>query len=435
MNKFLTMLLRHWAKSPLKIILTLTAVALGTGILILSLSASKLLDEEVSQQLDADGVILYVANGEWDAEGKIDQKRPSEWDSKVTDIVVSDIQSISNAAVIFTPPFDEISTEGRSYTLRSAVGSDPQYFDVFSLELLYGVPMTDKDIEMGQKKVWITEQMAVQLYGSAETAIGKWIQPPGFMGGRGMGKKQQNVITNYSIAGVFKTPEEISRRAYGIGDLIFPYTSLLPSGMNVQMMLNMMAGVFVVKSEGASVEQTAASLRQALTNNYGENIDILVWEGSTNGESSYMKELRNTVNMFSVSVNILGIVLLLTSSLGIFSIMVVESLSRRREIAIERALGASQNLILREFWSWSLTLSLAGAVIGVILSLILAKPVMNNISPLLGEISGQFQAESGIAASALLTSVAMALGFGGVLGLLPALSAVKGNIAETIREF
>jgi hypothetical protein len=29
----------------------------------------------------------------------------------------------------------------------------------------------------------------------------------------------------------------------------------------------------------------------------------------------------------------------------------------------------------------------------------------------------------------------MALSFGGMLGLLPALSAVKGNIAETIREF
>jgi putative ABC transport system permease protein len=429
------MLLRHWAKSPLKIILTLTAVALGTGILILSLSASKLLDEEVSQQLDSNGVILYTANGEWNGDGRVEQNRPSEWDSDATGIVISDVEGISNAAVIMTPPFNEVTTEGKSYTLRSAVGSDQQYFDVFSLKLVAGVPMSATDIQMGQKKVWISEEMAIQLYGSAGEAIGKWIQPPGFTGGRGMGNKEQNVITNYSVTGVFETPGEVSRRAYGIGDLIFPYTALIPSGFNTQMMIDRMAGVFVVKSEGASAEQTTAALRQVLSANYGDEIDILIWEGSTNGESTYMEELRNTVDMFSVSVNILGIVLLLTSSLGIFSIMVVESLSRRREIALERALGASQSLVIREFWSWSLTLSLAGAVIGVILSLILAKPVMNNISPLLGEISGQFQADSGIAASALLTAVAMALSFGGMLGLLPALSAVKGNIAETIREF
>jgi len=429
------MLLRHWAKSPLKIILTLSAVALGTGILILSLSASKLLDEEVSSQLDANGVILYTANGEWDAEGKIEQNRPSEWDSHATEIVISDIESIANAAVIVTPPFNEITTESRSYNLRSAVGSDPQYFEVFSLDIIDGVSMTDNDIEMGQKKVWITEEMAVLLYGSAEEAIGKWIQPPGFMTGRGMGGKKQNVITNYSVAGVFSTPSEVTRRAYGIGDLVFPYTALIPSGFNVQMMLDRMAGVFVVKSEGASAAQTTAALSQVLTSNYGYDIDIITWEGSTSGESTYMEELRNTVDMFSVSVNILGIVLLLTSSLGIFSIMVVESLSRRREIALERALGASQQLVVREFWSWSLSLSLAGAVIGVILSLILAKPVMQSMSPLLGEISGQFQADSGIAVSALIAAVAMALGFGGILGLLPALSAVKGNIAETIREF
>lgn len=434
MKKFLTMLLRHWAKSPLKIILTLTAVALGTGILILSLSASRILDEEVSAQLEENGVVMYVANGTWSSEGTVDQNRPSEWDADAPDIVVSDIESVKNAAIIFRLPFNTITTDGTSYDLRSIIGSDTQYFDVFGLELIAGSPMSQNDIDMGQKKVWITEESAETLYGSAENAIGKYIMPPGEMMNRGPGQRQQNVITSYTVAGVFETPNEVARRAYGIGDFVFPYTALLPSGGNVQRMLNFMSGLFVIKSEGASADQTTASIHQVLSSYYGDDSDILVWEGSVTGESTYMEELRNTVDMFTVSVNILGIVLLLTSSLGIFSIMVVESLSRRREIALERALGASQHLVVREFWSWSLTLSMAGALIGIILSLILAKPVMNNLSPLVGEISGQFQADSGVKVSALLTSIALALGFGGVLGLLPAFSAVKGNIAETIRE-
>ncbi len=434
MKKFITMLLRHWSKSPLKIILTLSAVALGTGILILSLSASRILDEEISAQLDKNGVVLYVANGEWDSDGMVDQNRPSEWDSNATDIVVSDIESVKNAAIIYRLPFENITTDATSYDLRSVVGSDYQYFEVFGLDIIEGTPMSENDIEMGQKKVWISEETAVLLYGSAEAAVGKYIQPPGEMMNRGPGGREQNVITNFTVAGVYETPSEVARRAYGIGDMVFPYTALTPSGGNIQRTLDFMSGMFIVRSEGASAAQTTAALNQTLAANYGDDIDVLVWEGSLNGQSSYMEELRNTVDMFTVSVNILGIVLLLTSSLGIFSIMVVESLSRRREIALERALGASQQLVVKEFWSWSLTLSLAGALIGVVLSLILAKPVMNNLSPLLGEISGQFQADSGIKIPALAAALAMALGFGGVLGLLPAISAVKGNIAETIRE-
>ena len=385
MSKFITMILRHWSKSPVKIILTLLSVALGTGILILSLSAAEILNTEVSKQLDANGVILYAGNGEWNVEGNIEQTRPSQWDSNALDTVLSDIDSITNAAVIVTPEFNEISADGKSYTLRSAVGSDPEYFKIFSLDIIAGTEMTEQDINMGRKKVWITEEMAVELYGSSEDAVGKWIQPPGTILSRGPGRmRDMNRIINFSVAGVYKTPSEVSRRSYGIGDLVFPYTALVPSGTNVQVMIDRMAGIFAVKSTGSSAKKTESSLRQVLTSNYGYDTDIIIWEGSARGESSYMEDLRQTVEMFTVSVNILGIILLLTSSIGIFSIMVVESLSRRREIALERALGASQSTVIKEFWTWSLTLSFTGAVLGIILSLILAKPVMQSISPLLG---------------------------------------------------
>lgn len=80
MRKFLTMLLRSWAASPIKIILTMLTVAFGTAILMLSFSISDVLETEVSEALKSQGVTLYGANGTWDAEGKIEQERPSQWD-------------------------------------------------------------------------------------------------------------------------------------------------------------------------------------------------------------------------------------------------------------------------------------------------------------------------------------------------------------------
>ena len=435
MKKFITMLLRHWTKSPLKIILTLTAVSLGTGILILSLSASAILGKQVTDKLESGGLILYTANGEWNSEGMVEKNRPVDWDTGALDIIVSDIAGVTDAEIIMTPPFDEISTNGDSYSLRSAVGTGSGYFGIFSLGITAGVPMSEGDVSEGRKKVWISEEMAELLYGSAENAVGQWIRPPGALLMRGPGgERQQNMMTNYAVAGVFETPDEILRQSYGIGDLIFPYTSLLSSGINSRMAMNMMAGTFVIKTEETSVSAAEAAVRQVLTANYGDDIDIAVWEGSPRGESSYMKELRQTVDGLSVSINILGIVLLLTSSLGIFSIMVVEALGRRREIALERALGASRRLVVREFWSWSLALSLSGAVLGVLLSVLLAKPVLQSLSPLVGEVAEDFSSASSVQPGAVLLSLGMALGFGGILGLLPALSAVRGNISETIRD-
>ena len=138
------------------------------------------------------------------------------------------------------------------------------------------------------------------------------------------------------------------------------------------------------------------------------------------------------MNIFTVAVNILGMVLLLTSSLGIFSIMVMEALNRRRDIALERALGASRGKVVKEFWSWSFILSLLGALGGTLLALVLAKPVLGTLAPLVGEFSQTFSGK--IRLPAALGGIALALGCGGLLGLLPAFSAVRDNIADGLRE-
>jgi len=435
MKKFILMLVRHWSGSPMKIMLTLSALALGTGILILSSSAGMILKELTDRQLNEQGVILYAANGTWDAAGEVDQNRPPEWDSDAPASVVSGVEEVLAAVPVTAPPFHQITVNGQSWNLRKAVGTGPDYFDIFSLDLAAGSPMTDEDIEMGRKRVWISEEMAQLLFGSAEEAVDNWIQPPGEMLSRGPGRnRQQNVVIQYIVAGVFETPTEVARRSYGIGDLIFPYTSLIPSGMNSRVAMDMMAGQFVVRSDGSSAEKTSASIRQALTASYGDDIDILVWEGSPEGESSYMEELRRSIRIFSVSLSLLGLVLLLTSSLGIFSIMVVEALNRRRDIALERSLGASRAAVVKEFGIWSITLSLTGAAAGVILSLLLARPVLSTLSPLVGEVSASFSEAAGLRGIAVLQGIALAVLCGGILGMLPSFSAVRGNIAETLRE-
>jgi len=436
MKKFFKILMRHWVKTPVKIVMTISAVALGTGILILSFSAGKILDEQVVSKMNESGIVVYAANGEWSMSGSLDMERPSQWDAKIFDTLISDSSHITAAAMVLDNPFPEVTVDGTSYVLRSSVGTDPSYFDVFSLEIINGVPMTGADYDSGFKKVWISEESAVQLFGSAEGAVGQNITPPGsrFQRGPGGQGRSQDLLTQYSVAGVYKSLSEVARRSYGVSDFIFPVTALIPSGGNASRKLDFMSGNMVIKSNTTSVDKVFSEISQIVENNYGYDISLVVWEGTPKGESSYMEELRQAVSIFTISVNILGIVLLLTSSLGIFSIMVVEALGRRREIALERSLGASQLHVVKEFWSWSLMLSVLGALIGIIMAFLFAKPVLGTMSPLLGELSENFSHDSGVKFSSLAAGFLLAIGCGGVLGLLPAFSAVKGNIAETLRE-
>lgn len=147
-----------------------------------------------------------------------------------------------------------------------------------------------------------------------------------------------------------------------------------------------------------------------------------------------MQDLRETIEVFTVSVNILGLVLMLVSTLGLFSIMLVEALNRKKHLALERALGASQFRIIKEFWSWSIVMSFLGVLIGSLLAYFSFSSILQTISPLFGDISNELNYDVGFSISALIKSVALILLFGGFFGVIPVIPVVKENIAESIKD-
>jgi len=434
MRRFVTMLLRSWAASPIKIIMTLLTVAFGTAILMLSFSISDILETEVSQALKSQGIIVYGANGAWDANGMIAQEKPAQWDLNAQTYLSSDLAGLKSVSIVSTLPFSQVSTEGTAYNLRDAIGADPDYFSVFQLEMLTGDPMTEDDVSIGAKKMWLSERTAQVLYGSSENALGRVVSAPSIQNRKDMDAGKPQVMINYVVSGVYSIGSEIARRSYGIGDVIVPYTSVISKETNPSMAKNMMSGLLVLRVEGSSVEEAQSMVRQIMENQYGEGTSVTVWGGTISGTSSYMEELRNTVTLFSQSVQILGLVLLVVSSMGIFSIMVVESLSRRREIALERALGASRQSVLIEFFAWSLMLSLIGAILGTALSYFTAPSVLWTLAPLVGALSHELASASSLQMNAVISSVVLVLVIGGGFGIIPALPVVRERIAETLME-
>jgi len=425
-----------WAdirKSPLKMILTLLTVALGTGLLMLALSVSGFLEETVSEKLDKGGVILSYANAAWDGD-TLEEQRPSQTDQDLLGHLELELDGFVAGAPVNRAGWDSIKVGSDSWQIRTAVGTTPDYREIMSLEMVEGIFFTEDQSSKGSKVAVISQSLAEQLYGSAAEAVGKTFTPPENQFQRPGEENTNRAVVTFTVIGVFEDQDELFRRSYDAADLIVPLTSILPQGMDATRMLDRLYSQGVIKVEGMGSEKAAAQAGMILIMAYGEDTELYFWEGDLSGNSSSLEEIRNTLNTFTVVISMMGFILLITSSIGILSIMMVEALGRSREIALKRALGASKILIMREYFIKSLSLSGICSLVGLFVALFFIGPFSELVTPLFSGLSLEGFKTPGITPGAVATAVITALLAGGVLGTMPLFSIMKGVISESIRE-
>ena len=424
------------SRSPVKSFVTLSTVGLGVGVLIFALSISGAFSRLVSDQLERGGLVVMVANVERDEDGALQQVRPPQFDGNAIDALRTGVSGAVAASPVAFTPWTEFVVAGANYRFRSVVGVNEDYLDVMGLEVVAGSAFTAADIAEGVRAAMLSETMAEVLFGSPLEALGQVIRPPasrqGAGGGGGFGRNF--TPPTYTVRGVFGDPSEIQRRAYGVGDMIVPMTSAFPSTVNASRLAGVLNSRIALRVRGSGLATIESQARGAVAQQYGDGVTVEVWEGRTDGETAALDEARSTVATFSLVVNLLGFVLLVTGCIGILSIMLVEVLGRTREIAVERAVGASRGMIAREFFARSLIMVGAAAVIGVALSLLLSGPLTELVVPI---FRGTTQAELGgavIDLAAIAIGVGAAVGAGGLFGVLPVFSALRVPIAEGMRE-
>lgn len=429
-------MIRELAHLPAKAYLTLFTVGVGIGVLILALSVSGSFAATVTEKLSKNGVIVSVANAERSDDGRLEPVRPGQLNENVVSVLESDLDGAVVAAPISVPPWRDITVDGAVYQVRRAVGSTERYAEVMDLRLVAGTFFTQRDVTDGATKVVVSRTAAETLFGSVEEAIGKTLQPPvGIIVQRRQGEAEvrRQVSQTFTVTGVFEDPDEVKRKAYGIADLVVPYTATVPGQQNRSMAMRFLLNTMVVKLDGtfASAE---SRIRSVLTGQYGEDLTLHLWEGSPEGESAMLEEIRSAVATFSLVVNLLGFVLLVSGSIGILSIMAVEVLGKTREIALERALGASRLRIVREYFGRSLVLSGGSAVVGILISLIFSRPISVLLWPIMSGLGVPVESSAVVTPLAVLIGVGSALLAGGVFGTLPIFSSFKAPIAESVRE-
>ncbi|MFW6293941.1 MAG: ABC transporter permease [Spirochaetota bacterium] len=426
--------LHYIAAHPLRSVLTILTIAIGVGALVITFSLSIEVGGALDRALSAEGRIVVVANAEIADDGSIERQLPSPLDARAPQLLASDYENLGDVTTVAAGRWSRIAAEGTTYQVRSSASVGASYASLMGLELLAGDFFSGTDVEERAQVVVISESSARILFGSPGAAIGQTIrtaitQVAGGADGPALRRTQQP----FTVVGVFEDVSELEREAFGVADFLIPGGTGLPPGLAIGFDPTT---VIMARLTADALETAESRVRSILELAYGEEVVVGLWEGSPAGPAPIIEESRRSISSFTLTINVLGLVILVASSIGIFSVMLVEVLNRMREIGLRRALGSTRAGIRRFFLAHAMLFALAGSVVGIVLAAIFYRPIGSSLAPFFdasGLAASDLSLSSPSAVAVVLSTAAAAI-IGALFGFVPAISASRIPIVEAIRD-
>jgi putative ABC transport system permease protein len=258
------------------------------------------------------------------------------------------------------------------------------YFRAMQIPFLEGRDFDDRDQVKTQRVVIINQRMAEMLW-PGESAVGKRIL---------IGTDSRDPI---EVVGVVKTGMYRNLAEDPKPYFYYPMTQRRPGSMMLLMRTNVDP-----RSLAGSIRKEAQALDRV----------VPAWSMKTMTEHlTYALWAPNMAASLSLA---FGVVAILLSSIGLYSVMAYVVSQRTREVGIRMALGANRADVMKMITVQGMRLAVIGVVVGLLLSLALARA----LSALLIGVSG-YDVTTFVIVSTLLVLVAL------IACYLPARRATK----------
>lgn len=402
------MALQELWKNKLRAFLSLFGVTIGIFCIIGVLATVNSLEYNIQSEIKSLGTnTIYIDKWEYSVGGGPDypwwkfQKRPSPKYAEVEEIKKR-TPSVAHAAFIMTGG-GNIESGGNVLSGGVIYGITNEFPDIQPVEIQYGRLMTTSEFEQGSNTIVIGNEVAVQLFGSEERALGKIISMKGKKGVvTGIIKKQgQQMLGGWqfdkSVLLTYKFARTVMDERYSDPLIIVKGREEINSK--------------ILKDELSGTMRSIRKLSPKQEDNFSLN-DI-------NDFSDAMSQAFVSINVGGWAIAALS---LIVGMFGVANIMFVTVKERTGQIGLKKAIGAKKGIILTEFLLESASLCIIGGMIGLLLVFALTKIVTILLHFPIFVSTGN-----------MLLAIGICILVGVLAGFIPALQAARMNPVVAIR--
>lgn len=262
-------------------------------------------------------------------------------------LAIKNLPNINHAAPLVNGSY--IVVHGNKNWTTVVYGVTSEYFDISNLNVSEGRQWNEQEFTGRERVCVIGKTVANGLFGE-ESPIGQKIRIHG---------------DPFTVVGI------LDAKGYSFVDqddrILCPFTTVQERLMGITY-VNRIA---LTTEKSNLLPQIEADVTNLLRTRHrlipGEEDDFNI-----QNSQDLLDTMKSTMQTLTVFLGSIAAISLLVGGIGIMNIMLVSVTERTKEIGIRKAIGATHGMIITQFLIESITVSIAGGVLGILLGVFIA---------------------------------------------------------------
>ena len=391
----LSSLKSHFAQS----VLTMLGIAVGAGCVVLAVSVGLTGKHYVLHTIEGIGSNIIALDYAYGGPGE-----PGADASRDDYLTISDERAIEDQVRDVTASSPMLTLQ-QPLTLgqgrvrdEQILGVNPEYRAVRNLLITHGRFFDASDSRVRDRAAVLTPELAEEIFGTAPDAVGRSLDIRGLP---------------FTVIGLCKEKvETFGQSELSDRTVLIPY----PVARTIVGTDDVNQIFFSVRSL-SDVDDAAAEISKIIKLRHRRGSDYRVTT-----LTGLLKAAGNIADALTVVLIMVTLVTLIAGGIGIMNIMLATVASRVHEIGLRKSLGATQRMILLQFLSEAVVISLAGGLAGT--SLALSVPLaLRLLTPFAVPVSYW----------SIVAALSASCGVGIIFGTMPAMRAARYNPLDALR--